>query len=1012
MNRTIGFLLCAWLVSLSCHADNVRLSDVVWDSPSEGSLGSMPLGNGDIGMNVWTEPNGDVLFYISKVDAYDSGHRLHKLGCVRMRFNPVLDATTAFKQTLSLQDATISIEAADMSLELCVAANQPIIYMKGKSATPRTVTLTLEPLRPLHKEATQTHGTEGLLLDAGVHSLAWTYVNHTSEWYDRLVRQNTAEFVSQASDPIRGRMSGCLIQGPHLLKTGDYQLQSDALCKAWEATVRVESSQPGGMDEFVALVSTPVKFDRKGHRKYWKEFWNRSYINVESCGEHAIDLDQCRYSQVKQGALAYEEHRFVDAEVNAWQLTQRYALERFCEAIASRGEVPPPYNGSIFTMDMPAGSKFFAAEPRPYAVSPDERDWAQLSFMWQNTRHPYWSMATRGDYDCMVRGMEFVRDGLDVCKDHCRRIFGHDGAFIMEASWWHNVGAFDWESMPEHLRYHQLATIELPAIMCEYYEHTLDRQFLDSVLLPCADEFLKFYYLHFPERDTEGRYTMRGVGCAETFQGVTNPCTEIGCLKYLLDKLLSFDIDEGRRSRWEEFRSLLPADVPIKVIRGRRLLAVGDEYAPGRTNCESPELYSVYPFRQVWIGNPELLDVARLSFHVRTESLDGTVDGESTETGGWQAAPVQAAYLGLPREAARLVSINFNDQFANWNDNILPGTPFPNRPRTRFPAFWECKMDGTPDNDHGANSVNALQSMLLQADGDRIYLLPAWPEDWDVSFKLKASAGTTVACEYRDGRVVKLDVTPRSRTKDVINMMAPEQRVRMLVETAASDYNYLYSLPSMLDAQPLDGPVTSPWLAQLGYTIEGCKAGPWEGCLYRGNEVYVHLFDWDGATMTFPCSGMTPVGYRVIAGDARVVTSSDCITLSASDAEQSHVIVQLTFDAPITDVADSIICRGALFGQDELQRTTTTDGSEVLEKQFVAPVTLGRFEFSIDNPHHLRGHGKHFRLDVLGTDGNWSTAYEGNIYGLICGKVIKPMQALGVRLTADAEVTNFNVYKE
>ncbi len=117
----------------------------------------------------------------------------------------------------------------------------------------------------------------------------------------------------------------------------------------------------------------------------------------------------------------------LDPKVNAWQLTQRYALERFCEAIASRGEVPPPYNGSIFTMDMPAGVLGFD-KTKPNPVSPDNRDWAILSFMWQNTRHPYWSMATRGDYDCMLKGMEFVKNGLEVCKDHCKKIFGHDGA--------------------------------------------------------------------------------------------------------------------------------------------------------------------------------------------------------------------------------------------------------------------------------------------------------------------------------------------------------------------------------------------------------------------------------------------------------------------------------------------------------------------------------------------------------------------------------------------------------
>ena len=45
--------------------------NVVWDSPSENAQGSMPLGNGDVGINAWAEPSGDLVFYVSKTDAWD-----------------------------------------------------------------------------------------------------------------------------------------------------------------------------------------------------------------------------------------------------------------------------------------------------------------------------------------------------------------------------------------------------------------------------------------------------------------------------------------------------------------------------------------------------------------------------------------------------------------------------------------------------------------------------------------------------------------------------------------------------------------------------------------------------------------------------------------------------------------------------------------------------------------------------------------------------------------------------
>ena len=49
--------------------NKIKKYDVVWDVPSKNSSGSMPLGNGDIGINLWVEEDGDLLFYISKTDS-------------------------------------------------------------------------------------------------------------------------------------------------------------------------------------------------------------------------------------------------------------------------------------------------------------------------------------------------------------------------------------------------------------------------------------------------------------------------------------------------------------------------------------------------------------------------------------------------------------------------------------------------------------------------------------------------------------------------------------------------------------------------------------------------------------------------------------------------------------------------------------------------------------------------------------------------------------------------------
>ena len=60
-----------------------------------------------------------------------------------------------------------------------------------------------------------------------------------------------------------------------------------------------------------------------------------------------------------------------------------------------------------------------------------------------------------------------------------------------------------------------------------------------------------------------------------------------------------------------------------------------------------------------------------------------------------------------------------------------------------------------------------VQEMLMQAVDEKIYLFPAWPQDWDVDFKLHAPDNTTVECSLKDGKIKRLVVTPESRKKDI-----------------------------------------------------------------------------------------------------------------------------------------------------------------------------------------------------------------------------------------------------
>jgi alpha-L-fucosidase 2 len=160
-------------------------------------------------------------------------------------------------------------------------------------------------------------------------------------------------------------------------------------------------------------------------------------------------------------------------------------------------------------------------------------------------------------------------------------------------------------------------------------------------------------------------------------------------------------------------------------------------------NSENPELYAIYPFRLYGIGKPDL-QLALNTFNTRKQRAKGC----------WVQDPIQAAMLGEADVAKDYVSFALTRK----------------SPDLKFPAFWATGNDYHPDEDNGGNGENGLQQMLMQADGKKIILLPAWPNEWDADFKLNAPYNTTVEGKVIKGKLLNLKVTPASRLADVVDM--------------------------------------------------------------------------------------------------------------------------------------------------------------------------------------------------------------------------------------------------
>jgi hypothetical protein len=179
--------------------------------------------------------------------------------------------------------------------------------------------------------------------------------------------------------------------------------------------------------------------------------------------------------------------------------------------------------------------------------------------------------------------------------------------------------------------------------------------------------------------------------------------------------------------------------LPLRDVDGTAALAPAERYA-GKRNIENPELYAVFPFRRIALGRPNI-EWGRAALEHRWDRGNF----------GWRQDDIFMAYLGLADEARKNLVGRAKRHDAN----------------SRFPAFWGPNYDWVPDQDHGGVLLKAFQAMALQTDGRKIFLLPAWPKDWDVHFKLHAPQETTVECVVRGGQIDTLHVSPESRRGDV-----------------------------------------------------------------------------------------------------------------------------------------------------------------------------------------------------------------------------------------------------
>jgi hypothetical protein len=593
--------------------ESLDACNVTWNEPGPTSAESMPLGNGDIGLNVWVEPSGDLLFYIGKSDSWDedvrSDHGLMKLGKIRVSAKPNMFAAGAkFSQMLKLQDGEIQVDEGSgteaIHFRVWVDANHPAIHVEAKSdGQPVSLAVALEDWRLSQRNP-------DVILPNQTNQIVWYHRNGLS-----------AQHVSNLT-------FGGVIEGKGFVSTNAAMLESSSPAKTQVVSVYPLTAATATPDEWVSkaeaqakqLESVKLERARAEHQKWWSQFWHRSWIFVS--GDHHAD-----------------------------EVSHAYILQRFVTACAGRGAYPIKFNGSLFVVDDPALPQGNGRAPR--AVTADYRTWGG-QYWFQNTRAMYWPCLEAGDFEMMLPLFKMYSAMLPANAAQVREYYHHGGAYFAEtAPFWGGLRYWGPEVKEDWTGHYFTPILELSMMMFDYYEFTGDKKFAKEMLVPVASAGVQFFNEHFG-RDDQGKILLDPDNAIEMYWKVHDPAPDIAGLRAILPRLIALPDDlvtASNRVAWQKMLGEIP-ELPVGTRDGKTALLpyTGPQTARFR-NGENPELYAVYPFRLYGIGEPDL-NLAIDTFNTR----------RMTQMGCWVQDPIQAAMLGLTDVARKYTTYDLTNK--------------------------------------------------------------------------------------------------------------------------------------------------------------------------------------------------------------------------------------------------------------------------------------------------------------------------------------------------------------
>jgi len=437
--------------------------DVVYHAPAEVGAEGFPIGDGDIGVNMWT-PADHLHFTINKCNTWDdqpAGNFLHwgdpEESNTILRHAGELEISNGlpsfdwiyqhgFDGRLALDKAETTVKGnapfCKVRAESFVHATDHVLAVHYRDTTKESLTRKIS----LNRWGTRCLGHwYAVISDDTRKGLDGTNVNYRGNFAWITHKTRSLEFVTMATVvgvPVKGKKphSREVILETPKSKSVDFHVYLTV------ATTE-ETSNPARLcrKRLNSAIDKGYTKLQRTHRAWWRDFWSQSFIKIEN-----------------------------DYLENLWY------MNLYVSGSQMRGEYPPMFQSTLFS---------WRGDIRPW----------QHFYHW-NMQMQTWPLYSANHPELTLCHHKWRRQGLVHAMEDARNTPSGGGAFYTDV-----CNRLGYQAVTSDLKKNYTPGAQIALDMFRYYEFTGDKNFLGETAFPVMREVARFYLGIF-KKESDGLY--------------------------------------------------------------------------------------------------------------------------------------------------------------------------------------------------------------------------------------------------------------------------------------------------------------------------------------------------------------------------------------------------------------------------------------------------------------------------------------------------------------------------